>query len=207
MSLDLGTSSIRRLAADDWSLALATLTRAFQQYPMMVDTAPDPARRIAAAEVLYGAILHDCFSQGEVWATPHCRAIACWLPPERAYPGFWRQAWAGMWRLAFWPGPRGLLRLMAYDQVGQALHHQFAGDPHWYLSVIGVDPGFQRQGLAGQLLRPALERAQAAGLPCYLETHDPVNVPLYERFGFRVCEERVVRGRPVRVWGMRWVPA
>lgn len=207
MSLDLDTPSIRRLSTDAWSPALATLVRAFEQYPMLVDAVPDPGGRVATAEVLYGAILHDCFRHGEVWATPHLRAIACWLPPERAYPGFFRQAWAGMWQFAFWPGPRGMFRLMAHDQVGQALHHQYAGDPHWYLSTIGVDPDYRRQGLAGQLLRPALARAQAAGLPCYLETHDPVNVPLYERFGFRVCEERAVRGGPVHVWGMRWEPA
>ena len=33
-----------------------------------------------------------------------------------------------------------------------------------------------------------VERADQAGLPCYLETSDPANIPFYERFGFSVSD-------------------
>jgi hypothetical protein len=43
-----------------------------------------------------------------------------------------------------------------------------------------------------------LERIDKEGLPCYLETQNPENIPLYEHFGFKVMEEGVIPGSPVK---------
>eukprot|EP01041_Mallomonas_annulata_P030478 gene30478-52615_t len=70
-------------------------------------------------------------------------------------------------------------------------------EPHWYLSMIGVDPSHHGQGLGSALLKAGLQRCDADGLPAYLESSNPKNVPLYERFGlgtsrrcFRCCGPR-----------------
>jgi len=36
---------------------------------------------------------------------------------------------------------------------------------------------------------PGLQHADSLGLPCYLESSNALNLPLYERHGFRVTSE------------------
>src|SRR5690606_8664821 len=59
-------------------------------------------------------------------------------------------------------------------------------EPHWYLDVLATAPDLRRQGLATAALAPGLGRADADGLPAYLETADPATVPFYQRQGFEV---------------------
>lgn len=68
-----------------------------------------------------------------------------------------------------------------FEQLGQ--HHPT--EPHWYLPMIGVEPGRQSRGLGGALMRQALERCERDGLPAYLESTNPRNIPFYERHGFK----------------------
>lgn len=51
-------------------------------------------------------------------------------------------------------------------------------------------------------MQPALARADANGLPCYLETQSADNVRFYERYGFRVAHEGEVPGHPLKMWAM-----
>ena len=52
------------------------------------------------------------------------------------------------------------------------------------------------------LLRAGLERADTSGLPCYLETTNPQDVPLYQKFGFTIASEGEIPGSSVWMWGM-----
>ncbi len=67
-----------------------------------------------------------------------------------------------------------------------AMHPQ---EPHWYLPFIGVDPAMQGRGEGSALLRETLALVDADGMPAYLESTNIRNVPLYERFGFRIVGE------------------
>ncbi|MGZ5348523.1 MAG: GNAT family N-acetyltransferase, partial [Solirubrobacterales bacterium] len=59
----------------------------------------------------------------------------------------------------------------------------------------------QRSGAGTALIRPGLERADAEGMPCYLETQRRSNIPFYERFGFELVEEVGLDDSP-RLWLM-----
>jgi GNAT superfamily N-acetyltransferase len=59
----------------------------------------------------------------------------------------------------------------------------------WYLSIIGVRPAAQGKGLGVRLLTPTLEEADLLGVPTYLETFTPRNVPFYARLGFKTLAE------------------
>ena len=54
----------------------------------------------------------------------------------------------------------------------------------WYLSIIGIAPHAQGQGLGQRLVTPTLAEADAAGVQCYLETFNTRNLRFYERLGF-----------------------
>lgn len=69
-------------------------------------------------------------------------------------------------------------------------------EPHWYLSIIGVDPARQREGIGSALLRHSLEPCDREGLIAYLESSNPRNVPLYQRHGFEIIGEIRVGSSP-----------
>jgi ribosomal protein S18 acetylase RimI-like enzyme len=193
---------IVRLGAVDYHRACATLGRAFYPYNLMVYAAPDNDRRRRGATTVYGSILADCFRHGEVYVTDDGAGVACWLPPGCGVPGFWRQVRAGMLAIPFQFGPLGFRRLIVYENASRRLHHAHAPLPHWYLYAIGVEPQFQGQGIGSALIRHMLPRADAAGVPCYLDTHQEQNVRLYQRHGFEVAECSTPPGHPIPVWAM-----
>jgi GNAT superfamily N-acetyltransferase len=55
----------------------------------------------------------------------------------------------------------------------------------WYLSIVGIAPQLQGQGLGGTLVRPILARADDLGIPSYLETFTPRNKNFYQRLGYQ----------------------
>jgi ribosomal protein S18 acetylase RimI-like enzyme len=193
---------VRRLESNRYGAARAALARAFFDYNLMQYAAPDARRRGPGVASLYGALLSDSFRFGEVFVTSEVVGVACWLPPEKSDISLSRQVRAGMLALPLRFGLGGFRRLLAYDAIAAELHHAHAPMPHWYLSAIGVEPDHQGKGIGGALMRPILERADAAGLPCYLETHRDSNVRMYEKHGFEVCRKVGVPGHPVPVWAM-----
>lgn len=58
--------------------------------------------------------------------------------------------------------------------------------PHWYLADLGTAPEARGTGAGGALLRSGLGRADTEGLPVHLESSKAENIPIYEKFGFRV---------------------
>ncbi|KXP01841.1 GNAT family N-acetyltransferase [Tsukamurella tyrosinosolvens] len=71
-----------------------------------------------------------------------------------------------------------------------ALEERRPAEPHWYLATIGsAVPG---RGFGSALLRYGLERVTGTA---YLESSNPRNVPLYQRFGFEpLAPIRLPRG-------------
>jgi GNAT superfamily N-acetyltransferase len=77
---------------------------------------------------------------------------------------------------------------------------------HWYLSILGVDPARQGQGLGGALLQPILSRADEEGVPCYLETGQPKAISFYRKHGFEVVVQDVEPKSGLRFWTFRREP-
>ncbi|KAF4992132.1 hypothetical protein FDECE_13803 [Fusarium decemcellulare] len=85
-------------------------------------------------------------------------------------------------------------------------HRKHMGDTsHYYLEIIGTKKEFMRQGAASLLIRWGLEKADAAGLPCFLEA-TVKGRGLYEKFGYRTVGEDVFnwpQGRVVEAYMVR----
>ena len=73
----------------------------------------------------------------------------------------------------------------------------------WYLSILGIAPEQQGGGRGANLVRPMLERADAAGVACYLETFTPGNMGFYERQGFRAVGQFAEASTGAPYWVMR----
>jgi GNAT superfamily N-acetyltransferase len=111
----------------------------------------------------------------------------------------------------------GVVRLL-YPHRARALFAGFAGmtrfhpeQPHWHLAFVGVDPGLQGTGLGAEVLRPVLDRADAEGTLCYLETPFRQTHGFYGRLGFGLTRElrpdETPFEAPAPVWTMSRRPS
>ncbi|MFB7980551.1 GNAT family N-acetyltransferase [Streptomyces vinaceus] len=127
-------------------------------------------------------------------------AAAFWVPPgaaDKAVPDA-----ATVEELSVILGDRAPL----FRQAAEAAAGEGPTEPHWYLAVIGADPAAQGQGHGAALLRSGLAKADETGLPVYLESSKPANLPFYEHFGFTVLGEVQLPGGGPTLWPMRRAP-
>ena len=116
----------------------------------------------------------------------HRYGVAVWskpLPPERAA----QQKHA---KLEFLQQHMGTANAARYDDISGFMSAQsdaLVDASAWYLSIVGILPAYQNQGLGSALIRPVLELADRAAVPTFLETFTPRNEPFYQRLGYRVA--------------------
>ena len=82
-----------------------------------------------------------------------------------------------------------LLRGVALMTAMEKVHPK---EPHYYLEFLGTRRDGQGRGGGSTVLGHFLERCDAEGVPAYLESSNPRNIPFYARHGF--VERTVVKG-------------
>lgn len=185
---------VRLVVPGDRGRVAASLAAAFADDPVFEYLVPgvDPAERERRIRPFFAVEVQMRARVAGAWTTPAGEGAALWAPPDR-----WRTGALDGLRMA-WPilraaGPRSMASMAALSAV-EKVHPR---EPHWYLAVLGTDPGHQGRGIGAALLEPVLERCDQEGLPAYLESSKESNVPYYERFGFRTTDDiTLARGGP-----------
>jgi len=95
-----------------------------------------------------------------------------------------------------------LNQLSVRDVQSFTWHREFVAGPHYRAKIIAIDASLRGTGAFRRLVTPALARCDAARLPAVLETHNDVNLPIYERFGFRLVRTLSSPRTPVRQYCM-----
>jgi ribosomal protein S18 acetylase RimI-like enzyme len=162
--------------------AAQIMVRAFAADPLIPYLLPNPADRSERALAYYAANLRHGVLYGEAFATPGFEGAVTWLKPHQTN---WSQdklnksgmgqmaqlfgddAWGRFWQLVSLPMPK-------------------APEPNWYLLLLGVEPGHQRQGFGHRLIAPLLTQADAGGETIRLETNNEHSLPFYKREGFEL---------------------
>jgi GNAT superfamily N-acetyltransferase len=179
----------------------ALLARAFNTDPVMTYIYPDAAARATRLPRLFSAMIrHSYFPHGTIDVAADgdvLHGVAIWTPPGDWLPPKRRQL-AAFPSFAYAFGSRFLAGQRAMAAAAKA----HPSEPHWYLAVLGVDPGRQGTGVGGTLLRTGLARCDQERLPVYLDTGRPGNLEYYARFGFKVSAEIPIADGPV-AWLLR----
>ncbi|MGQ0616889.1 MAG: GNAT family N-acetyltransferase [Acidimicrobiia bacterium] len=173
------------------------LVRSFDDDPLMGYLFPDAASRPRRLRLFFAAEARRALHRGAVVTTAGprpSRGGAIWAAPGRASSGAEPFAQFRLMRALSSAMPR-VVALMSRVERAQP------GEPHWYLVVIGADPGHQRQGVGSALLRPVLERCDHEGTPAFLVSSKASNIPFYGAHGFELRDELQVPEGPT-VWPM-----
>ena len=195
-------NELPRLSKPQLPQAIALIGRAFHNDPLSVYVYPDEASRVQRLPLMFSISLRYTLRYGEITTTPERTGVACWLPPQHTTVSMGRLLRVGTLTTLFKMHVAECRRLDNAETYMKSVHHPCITEPHWYLWVLGVDPVHQGQGIGGTLLHAGLARADAASLPCYLETMNPENVPLYQKFGFVLESEGIIPDSSVRMWSM-----
>jgi ribosomal protein S18 acetylase RimI-like enzyme len=189
---------LRLVTAGDVPALGEVLARAFDDDPIFRAILPDDAHRRRALPVLFRTWLRRLHLTHQTsYTTDDYAGAALWSPPGRWHIGVVDQALMA-------PSMIGALRhrVLVALRVQLTLESPHPKQPaHWYLRVIGCDPGRQGQGVGAALLRPVLDRCDREGLGAYLESSNERNVPFYRRHGFREVREVKTHLGP-RAWLM-----
>lgn len=189
------TDDVRRAAAADGDAVAEILTDGFAADPVMTwvfGADAEPARRAFFAFMVEEALL----PLGATWTTNTCSVV--WTPPDQ-------DPWAAeglaerfMTELAPRLDRGQLERLMTLNATTEV----HPTEPHWYLAMLATRRQAQGSGAGTRVLRQTLLQVDADGLPAYLESTNPANVPFYERHGFAGCGEIRLPDGPTltRMW-------
>lgn len=191
------TKTVRKATADDVPGIAQSLARAFYDDPVTEWWLPDESQRMRRVQRTFESIFPKriCLPHDETYTTGEVVGGALWMPPEKWQLGLIENLRLLPFMAAVWG--RGLPRVMR--SLGY-LDSKHPHEPHYYLFILGVEPGWQGKGIGAALMRPILERCDREKLPAYLEATTPRNRELYLRNGFEVVEEIELPGGGPPLW-------
>ncbi len=173
------------------------LARAFHDDPVWKFLSPDDALRPKQLRWLFSRWSVLMADLGESYVVADGCGVALWAPGGGKKPGLLGLARLGV-QAPFAMGPGWTKRMLQMMRDSEQRRAAEMPRGAWELNTIGVDPGAHGRGIGGALLRRVLDRTDADGLPVYVQTHNPINIPYYERHGFQLIRKApTVPGRDV----------
>ena len=189
-----------RVTHEQVEAACKTLGRAFAddaiiRWPLRPDVTPS---NVAAS---FRGLVEGHVGLQTLYQVEACSGVAAWMSPETlsAFDRITEESTGSVIGQTFDDGAR-------YREFWSWNESHIPTEPMWFLDFVGVDPAHQGKALGSALVRHGLAAAKDDGLPAFLETGAPGNVPLYEHLGFRVVDEGDPPNGGPHVWYMRADP-
>lgn len=198
--------SVTRIAESQIVPAGRLLIKAFFDDPFFTYVFPDPNEHMEALDFYFQASIRAGRLFEAVYITSGApQGVAVWGAPSQAFTPE-QAAQVGLNRFPAFFGEAAYQRYqnMCIDLL--ALRNRDMPSPHWYLSILGVDPLHQGKGIGRALMQPVLDQADATGIPCYLETFKDNNLAFYRRCGFMPVVAGVEPESRLPFWTLRRDP-
>jgi GNAT superfamily N-acetyltransferase len=179
----MNSEPVARVAGpDDLDRVVEILVGAFYDDPTWSWAFPDPTKRRSQHRRLWRLFVEGAARYPSVWLNADETATAVWIPPGGTEMSPEQEAQVEPLIIDLL-GADDAPRVLETVELFGAVHPH--DTDHYYLTLLGTDPAYLGKGLGLQLLEDTLQLADDDGMPAYLEASNPVNVALYERYGFR----------------------
>lgn len=150
--------------------------------------------------------LNNCHSYDHIYTTVgDLKGVAVWIPPGKSEMNIW-QVLSMLFALPWKCGWHRIGRCLSLFSTLNERHQNEMTKPHYVLSLLGVAPIYQGQGIGSLLLRPVLEQANREGLPCYLTTFSEQAVGFYHKHGFTILWQGKFSNDSPCIWTMKREP-
>ncbi len=201
LDLPPGPVAIRKVGPAEVPALAGVLARAFARDPMVTWPLVTDSDLTARIRATFEAVDTPFAAEGWVIQAADGLGVMTLLPPgssarEEELAAATAPSLAAL-------APDGGKR---YERFWAWIWSMVPGEPHWLLDQLAVEPVAQGRGIGGALVRHAIDRATADGLPLFLETGMAGNLALYRRFGFEVMAEGDAPGGGPHVWFLRRDP-
>ena len=141
---------------------------------------------------------------GGVILTPDSHGAVIWLPGKNFTLSLPKEIRSGMAAIPFQLGLKSTLRLMNHDGESEGWIKKNAAASMGYIWCIGVKPEAQGKGYSRVLINQSIEQMRQMGLTeCWLKTEDAKNVTIYQKLGFTLMNEMVVKSSGITSWAMK----
>lgn len=196
-----GEPAIRLAAPGEVPALAGVLARAFRGDPMVTWPLVTPEDLPARIRATFEAVDTPFAREGWMHTAADGLGVMTLLPPGSSAREEALAAEAAPVTAALAPdsGAR-------YDSFWAWIFAMLPDEPRWLLDQLAVEPAAQGRGIAGSLVRHAIARAEADGLPLVLETGNERNLAFYARHGFRVVAEVDAPGGGPHIWFLRRDP-
>jgi ribosomal protein S18 acetylase RimI-like enzyme len=194
----------RQLTLSDVEQAAQVIAQSFVEDPLVSFILPFRARRVSTMVKffrLYGEVSiknNRGFGVGEP-----LQGVVYWKTPDQGDISINIKSLGKFLPLLLTMYPIGSFRARSIIKQIDILHKKYADEPHFYLDNLGVLPSARGKGLSSKLIRPFLGMADLQKVITYTDTVTPVNVPLYEHFGFECVEESQIPSTGITVFALR----
>jgi GNAT superfamily N-acetyltransferase len=158
--------------------AIATLVLAFGTDPVARWMYDDPHQYLLHIPRLFRALGTSAFETGTAQRTNDGLGVALWLPPGVHGDDEPLEAVIA--------GSMVAEKQAEVAAVFEQTEHYRPTEPHWCLSLIGVEAVHRNKGCGVALLQHRLHQCDREHLPAYLWSSNPLNISLYERHGFEI---------------------
>ena len=149
--------------------------------------------------------LRNCLSYDCIYTTKDFKGVAVWVPPGKSEMNTW-QVLTMLFTLPWKCGWHRFGRCLSLFFTLNKHHQEEMREPHWMLSLIGVAPNSQGQGIGSLLLQPVLQQADYEGFPCYLSTFSEQAVSFYQKHGFETLWQGELSNDSPCIWTMKRKP-
>lgn len=188
-----------RLGRDqDLESVTRTAMRAFYTDPVMRWLIPDDDDFEKSYQALFGDLARRWIQTETLWVTDDVVGFGGWQPPGRPDVVLAEDRVRLPNEDVEHP-PDRIERFIAFRAMAA---EQAPTEAHWYLSLLGTHPDWQRYGIGLALMREGFAFAHRDGLACYLETETIENVAYYQHHGFVVRSEWDLPLGGPHMWGM-----
>jgi len=182
------------------------IARAFQNYPLMAYafSGKPEQQRAALLTKLHGKCVAAASIYGGVITTRDSQGALIWLPGKHFPVTLSMEIRSGMALIPVQIGIIPTLRLMRHDGESEGWIAKNAGVNMGYIWCVGVLPGSQGKGYSRLLIDQSIEQMRRLGLTeCWLKTEDAKNVTIYQKLGFSLINEMVVKSSGITSWAMK----
>ena len=188
------------------TIAAGIIADAFLHYPLMLYAFEGYTgqQRSVLLNRLYTRCVAAASMCGGVLTTPDNQGAVIWLPGKNFPLSLLHEIRSGMAGIPFQIGVKPTLRLMNHDSEPEKWIRQNAAPNMGYIWCIGVLAQARGKGYSRLLIDQSMAQMHSLGLTeCWLKTEDPKNVTIYQKLGFTLVRETMVKSSGITSWALK----